>query len=388
MASLLRVPRLLWEVTARGRYEFVYDRIPFVAAGMPAAKRWNLLRSGGNLLWRRAMAWSLPIHMQVEVVNYCNLQCPVCPTGSGELQREPRAMDPDLFERLMREVGPYLLTLSLWAWGEPLLHPQLKEILRACRRYGMATLLSTNGQFLARESVQEALLAEPPAHLIVAVDGLTDETNSHYRKGARLEPLLAGVRLLAEARRKRGQRLPVLHMRFLLMRHNEHEVPHVEAFAREHGFDFLSLRTLSICDSENPDAVHHGFVPVSANLQAYGYRDAKRIRRDDFYCLEPFWFPTVFADGTLVACEQDHQAQQSLGVFGRDGGFSDLWFSRRAARIRAELRDRPECYSFCRNCPYADRPVTDSSIEARVLNPEFTRPLQLTPETNSRGRRT
>ena len=41
----------------------------------------------------------------------------------------------------MDEVGPYLLTASLWVWGKSLLHPGLHETLRIARRHPVLTLL-------------------------------------------------------------------------------------------------------------------------------------------------------------------------------------------------------------------------------------------------------
>jgi MoaA/NifB/PqqE/SkfB family radical SAM enzyme len=116
--------------------------------------------------------------MIIELTNYCNLKCRVCPTGTGRLERQPAAMEPALFERLMNEVGSYLMTASLWGWGEPLLHPQLSSILRIAQKQGVTTFLSTNGQNLSDEEVLEALVSYPPTFLIVALDGITDETNS------------------------------------------------------------------------------------------------------------------------------------------------------------------------------------------------------------------
>jgi hypothetical protein len=136
--GLLRAPKLAWDVLVRGRYGFVYDRMPMVAEGMSSAKRLNLFRAGANLLSRNLHTWSMPLHMQFELTNYCTLRCPVCPTGAGLVRRAAQAMDPALFE-------------------------------------------------------------EPPAYLVVAFDGLTGETNSQYRSGARLAPILDGVRRLAVA---------------------------------------------------------------------------------------------------------------------------------------------------------------------------------------------
>lgn len=366
--GLVQSPRLVWDVLVRGRYAFVYDQMPVTVTGMSAAKRMNLCRSGGNLLYRRLHPWSLPLHMQFELTNYCNLRCPVCPTGANTVERRPAAMDVGLFERVMEEVGPYLLTASLWAWGEPLLHPRLEEILRVARRYPVALLLSTNGQVLDDERIQAALLRHSPAHLIVAIDGLTDDTNSRFRAGARLKPALEGVRRLADQKRRSGRSLPLLHMRYIVMKHNQHELPRVEAFARENGFDLLSLRTLSVIDTELPDAVHGAFVPDAARWRAYAYDGGERVRRSGFICQEPFWFPTLLADGTVVACEQDYNAQQSIGKVSESASFVDVWRSENAAEVRRIIRDRAKELSFCRNCPYSGRSGTDASVEAVFLN--------------------
>ena len=121
--GILRAPQLTWNILAKGQYPFVYDQMPFHMRDMTWRKRLNLYKSGGNFLHRRLQPWGMPLHMQFEVTNYCNLKCPVCPAGIGAVGRKKQAIDVDLYERIIDEVGPYLLTSSLWAWGEPLLHP-------------------------------------------------------------------------------------------------------------------------------------------------------------------------------------------------------------------------------------------------------------------------
>ena len=365
--GLARTPQLLWEVLVRGRYSFVYDCIPLTVSGLSAAKRLNLLCAGRNLVHRRLHPWSWPLHMQVEWTNYCNLRCPVCPLGAGTLKRTACAMDPALYGRVMDEVGPYLLTASLWVWGEPLLHPRLHEMLRIARRHPAVTLLSTNGFGLDDATLQDALLDAPPTHLIVAIDGLTDETNTRYRPGARLEPVLAGVRMLAERKRQSGAKLPILHMRYIVMKHNQHEHAHVESFARRQGFDMLTLRSLSIIDDDKADDMVADLLPDGSNCRAYGYLEGKRIRRTDFLCQQPFWFPSLLADGTVVACEQDFNGQHPMGRVTAHGSFEEIWRSRQARDMRRLIRDTGEQVSFCRNCPYADRPTSSCSLETRSL---------------------
>ncbi len=363
--GLTRTPQLLWSVFVQARYDFIYDQMPLSVRRVSLAKRINLLKAGGNLVHRRLAPWSWPLHMNIELTSYCNLKCPICPTGAKEMNRRPEAMDVELFERLMAEVGPYLLTMSLWGWGEPLLHPRLADILRIARQYPVASLVSTNGQKLDDERVIDALIAQPPTFLIVAIDGLTDETNSKFRAGARLEPALSGVRRLAELKRQKDLKLPILHMRYIVMKHNEHEVPLLSDFAREAGFDLATIRTLSIIDA--PEQPHRELIPDAENLRAYGYKNGRRVHRGDFICMEPFWFPAIYVDGTVTGCDQDFNAQHPMGQLSKDVSFADIWASRQAAGVRRIIRDTPQALSFCTNCPYTDRPISHCSIEA--LNP-------------------
>lgn len=338
------------------------------------AKRWNLFKAGANLIHRRLTPWSMPLHMQIELTDYCNLRCPVCPTGIRAVTRRPLAMPVALFRRLIDEVGPYLLTVSLWGWGESLLHPELMELLRLARKHRVAILVSTNGQNLDNDRVIEALIEAPPTYLIVAIDGLTDATNSQFRVGASLAPVLAGVKRLAEIKRQRGLRFPVLHMRYIVMKHNQHELSQLREFAVANYFDLLSIRALSVIDNESAVEIHQQLIPDIPEYRAYKYENGARIRRDDFICLEPFWFPSVFVDGTVVHCAQDYNANHALGAIGNGTSFRDVWFSESAALARKTVRDEPAAVKCCRNCPARDRPRTDVSMRLTCLRDGIQQP--------------
>jgi radical SAM protein with 4Fe4S-binding SPASM domain len=357
---LFDAPRLFFNILLRGRYDFEYDLMDVHAGQMPIKKRLNLLKCGANLVFRKPYPWSWPIHMHIELTNYCNLNCKVCPTGLGTLSRKPASLDPALFERVMQEAGPYLLTMSLWGWGESLLHPRLADILRLAQNRGITTFLSTNGQNLDDPAVLKALIDYPPTYLILAIDGLTDETNSVYRVGAKIAPALAGVKQLAQMKRERGQQYPILHHRYIVMKHNEYELPQLKQFAQDNHFEICTIRTLSIIDSQN-ETDYAELLPSDNCFKAYEYKNNVRIRRGDFICEKAFMFPSLFADGTLVDCDQDFNASQAYGNL-LTSSFADIWWSEKAAGIRKTIRDNMDSFSHCKNCPFKDRPVTDCSI--------------------------
>ena len=80
----------------------------------------------------------------VEITNVCNLACAFCP-GTA---REKRFMTPETFALLAGKLRPYTDFLYLHVMGEPLLHPQLAEILHICEELGFRVCLTTNGTLL------------------------------------------------------------------------------------------------------------------------------------------------------------------------------------------------------------------------------------------------
>ncbi len=356
-----RAPKILWDLLFRGRYDFTFDLVPMQSRRMSVRKRINLLRTGLNLAYRRPKPWAWPIHMQIEITSRCNLHCPVCPCGMDILHRDTDSMDMELFKQLISEVGPYLLGTCLWGWGEPLLNPQFPEMVRLTNSYGPVTVLSTNGQCLNNPRVLEGLISEPPTYLIVAIDGLTDETNSKYRVGAKLAPIMEGVAKLNELKRQRNQPFPIMHMRYIVMKHNQHELPEVQPFATSNQFDMLTIRGLSLIDADN--SPHRELMPDLPEYRAYNYDGEQRQKRSDYVCMHAFCLPGVFADGTVVHCDQDFNGSLSYGKMGNGVSFADLWFSDRAARTRKTIRDNRETFKVCQNCPFADHTSNTCSFE-------------------------
>jgi radical SAM protein with 4Fe4S-binding SPASM domain len=158
-----------------------------------------------------------------------------------------------------------------------------------------------------------------------------------------------------------GSELPILHWRYIVMKHNEHELQRLPGFAAENQFDILAIRTLAIIDA--PADSHFDLIPIDERYRAYDYKNNQRIIRDDFVCEKAFTFPTVFSDGTVVACDQDYNAQQPYGNLAGYISLADIWWSRKAAEIRRAIRDNPEDFSFCQKCPFRDRPVGPMSAE-------------------------
>ena len=94
----------------------------------------------------------------IEITNRCNLSCDFC----HGTRRPPRTMTPAEFETLALKLRGETDYLYLHVLGEPLLHPQLPEVLAIAHCLGFRTCLVTNGTLLPRQ--KDALLSAPGLH--------------------------------------------------------------------------------------------------------------------------------------------------------------------------------------------------------------------------------
>ena len=82
----------------------------------------------------------------IEITNSCNLNCSFC----LNTQREKQFMSIENFEHIIKKVKEYTNLVCLHVKGEPLLHPQLEDILWIIDRYNLKTNITTNGTLLKK----------------------------------------------------------------------------------------------------------------------------------------------------------------------------------------------------------------------------------------------
>jgi radical SAM protein with 4Fe4S-binding SPASM domain len=91
----------------------------------------------------------------VEITNTCNLHCSFCPPGN----RQSGFMSLALFTEVIKKIQGHTKYIYLHVKGEPLLHPQLSEMLDLCHENKINVVLVTNGTLLAERG--ELLLTKP-----------------------------------------------------------------------------------------------------------------------------------------------------------------------------------------------------------------------------------
>lgn len=106
---------------------------------------YNILESAKRLVDRK------PLQCSLYLTDRCNLDCSYC-TEYDNSKPHPKLEDLKLWIRKIRDLGTMRIAL---VGGEPLMHPDVVEIVRYCRELGFATSLTTNGFLLTRKLLQE-----------------------------------------------------------------------------------------------------------------------------------------------------------------------------------------------------------------------------------------
>lgn len=83
----------------------------------------------------------------IEISNCCNLQCSFCPPTKRRLQ----TMKSDDFRRVLEAIKGHGDYIYLHIKGEPLLHPELDQLLNLCEAYHLKVTITSNGTLLLKQ---------------------------------------------------------------------------------------------------------------------------------------------------------------------------------------------------------------------------------------------
>ncbi|MGQ9684107.1 MAG: radical SAM/SPASM domain-containing protein [Anaerolineae bacterium] len=334
------------------RVTFPCDGITYRWENVPPRKLLNWLVTEVSVHLKPSRPWGWPTVGQIEPSTMCNLRCALCPVTQG-LGRPQGVMDLALFKRFVDEAGPYLFLLLMWDWGEPFLNPGIYEMIAYAKARGIRLISSTNGHLFAKREHAEQVVRSGLDTLVFAVDGITQETYQKYRRSGDLETALAGMRTVLAVRRELGAATPLVNLRFIVMRHNEHEVPRLKELAPDLGIDVLTFKTLNPDLDPETGLDREEFVPTQERYRRFRYSsDGRRLRLRRNPCRSLWNSVAVHWNGTISACSLDAREVMAFGTL-QEASLRDIWFGQGYAQARRQFRRDWERIPFCRDCSSA-----------------------------------
>jgi radical SAM protein with 4Fe4S-binding SPASM domain len=298
-------------------------------------------------LFRIPIMTGNPWAASIEPTTSCNLRCPECPTGMQSLTRPKGNMTLDMFSKILDKLSPDLIYLTLYFQGEPLLNPGFTEMVQMARKRRIFVTTSTNGHYLNDRNVDE-LIKSGLNHLIISMDGIDQQTYEKYRVKGDLQTVTDGIKRLVAAKNALDSNLPVIELQFIVMLHNEHQIPQMRRLAKQSGVDKLAFKTAQVNNFDADNAI----IPTLKSKSRYKKTSegkwvmANKIRNR---CHRIWSSLVVTWDGRVVTCCYDKDADHQTGNLLIEP-LSKIWKNQNYTSFRKHvLKNRAET-EICRNC--------------------------------------
>lgn len=158
-------------------------------------------------------------------------------------------MDMKLFTKMIREINHELELIYLQGWGEPLLHPNLIDMIKYTKEKLKTTVgLTTNAIFL-RDNVCEHLLKSGLDTIAISFAGATREVHNNIRINCNFDIILKNVKHLIELRKTLKNNIKIIAS-YLMMKQNVDNLPNFIKLCNNLGIDDIVINNLTYIPSK------------------------------------------------------------------------------------------------------------------------------------------
>jgi len=276
--------------------------------------------------------YQFPVDVIVEITNYCNLRCIMCPYPF--LKRKKGEMTFETFKRIIDEVANESPDTRIWLaiMGEPLLiGEKIIEMISYAKNAGIKEInLNTNAVYLSEEMAKN-LIESGIDKIIISLDGNSEESYNKIRKGGDFALVVNNTQKILELIKIKKADKPEVIVQFIVMEENEKEVDSFKEFWLDKGAVVKIRPKLgwgNACESSILDKL------------------AKKTER--FPCAWLTRTVSIHWDGTFSQCDADHEGTYSPGHLS-EISIKQLW-NNEIAKRRKRHWDNDYDFEPCKNC--------------------------------------
>jgi MoaA/NifB/PqqE/SkfB family radical SAM enzyme len=239
-------------------------------------------------------------------------------------------MSPEVFKKIADECGKYHSVIRLTGGGEPLLHPQMIELIEYAKDKGAKIGLITNGSLLTPHTVHRLLDCEVDA-IEISADAADKSTYSKVRVGLDFDKLLNKVRYL-------------MYWRNQL----EAETKVIVSIVNQKGVDVESAVKFWSKIVDNVQVRKY----LTWNINDAGQSaDPEPLMKDREPCPFPFERLNFDSRGKAVFCSFDIAGETDFGNV-KEQSIQSIWKGAKLTLLRKLLlAGKYEKIDICKKCP-------------------------------------
>lgn len=169
--------------------------------------------------------------------------CPVTFRNDGPATGRPAFMRFDHFIAIMEQF-PHLKELHLQGMGEPMMHPQLFEMVTYAVRRDVTVTTNSNLTLMSHRRAEQCITSGLSV-LHVSLDGATAASYEDIRLGGKFERVVDNIQKVCRAKNRLGSHTPLLRLIVVVMRRNLKELPDLVRLAHQCSIQSIFVQHLS-----------------------------------------------------------------------------------------------------------------------------------------------
>lgn len=299
-----------------------------------------------------------PTRVQIEINNFCNATCIMCPVATMKRKRE--TMDFALFEKVINRIKVEKKSFRGWILpflsGDPFLVPNYLDYLRLIReKLPRAKIaVDTNASRLTFEKAEEIIDEVLLDRLTMSFDGGTKKAYESIRRGLSFEKVRDNIHHFLHLKNQSKKKEPLTRVKMILTKEN---------------FSSRKQFTLLFKDADRV---------IFSSMHNWGgqiFRESPSLRSN--FCSSIFQTFTILTNGNVVLCCVDYEGSEKMGNV-LENSIKEIWMGKEFQKRRKYLSKRKfDKLPLCRNCSILDRNIVAqqmAKIKALMENkfPNYT----------------
>lgn len=286
----------------------------------------------------------IPLYLDVELTNCCNITCNMCPVGTGCMKRPKGFMTDEVFDRICKEVEKYSIhAVRFIRWGEPTLHKKFLDYLKQIKKTEAKVHFNTNGMLLTEE-MMERMIDLQIESVKFSFQGIDHLTYSEMRTGGDYEQLFNNIQKFYQLR-------------------GEREYPYLSVttsttYEAEEEIERFKKNIQPYCDSVNVGRTKMEHVDLDRmeipderkRLYAKYMNEEKGVMKRMAVCPELWDKLSVNWDGSVSACCRDYDNEMLIGNIMEEDLVTLFYNKRETAYRKLLCRERWDALPLCRDC--------------------------------------
>jgi len=284
-----------------------------------------------------------PMVVTVEPINTCQYNCLYC--SRQLMNRNIGIMSIQTIERISKEAGLHRSAIRHGGFGEPLLHPQILDIIRINKKHNVLTTIFTNGNLLT-EDMMRTFVDLGLDEIRFSTSGVIPETHNAIRKGSDYyRDFEAKLKMAYEIRKKMNSKTP-----FLTVYSNVIDFKK-QVFLRN--IEEYKTRCLLYADKVDIDLTNFSRVKDLEHAKEL-YKEQK-VDETHKPCMTLFLKIIVHWNGDVFGCDYPYNFESNLylGTVGKDGFTIERGYKShkmRELQKKLSFSTNHDHIELCRNC--------------------------------------